>query len=254
MKPPLPPRRRPKAAPLVSLVRALSKLGFCTRTEAVALIRGGRVKLNGRVCTDPTHRILLKKNRIAVDGRLVTAASGTYIMLNKPRGVVTTRSDEHDRDTVYSCLPDPQPQHLIPVGRLDKASEGLLLLTNDTAWAARILDPRSHIEKIYDVHIDRLPDPKLLRRMVDGVRTKEGETLSFKRVRVLRQAPKTAWLEVILEEGRNRHIRRVLEALDTGVLRLIRTAIGSLTLGELPKGHSRPLSTKEKKRFDEELA
>ena len=165
-------------------------------------------------------------------------------MLNKPRGLVTTRSDEQGRETVYSCLTGVDLPWLAPVGRLDKASEGLLLFSNDPEWAARLTSPESGPDKVYHVQIDRLPDAGLLAALQAGV-VLEGERLAAKSVQLLRQGQRHAWLEIVLDEGRNRQIRRLLQALDVGVLRLVRVAIGSLGLGDLSKGAWRELSAEE---------
>jgi 23S rRNA pseudouridine2605 synthase len=144
------------------LARTLSKLGTCSRTQATHYAREGRVTVNGRVVRDPETPVDAERDRIALDGREIRAAERVYLMLNKPRGYVTTASDERGRDTVYTLLDAAALPWLAPVGRLDKASEGLLLLTNDSAWAARITAPESHVEKTYHVQIDRLPDAALL--------------------------------------------------------------------------------------------
>jgi len=166
-------------------------------------------------------------------------------MLNKPRGYVTTASDERGRETVYALLAGAALPWLAPVGRLDKASEGLLLMTNDSVWAARVTAPESHLDKTYHVQIDRLPDAALLDALRDGV-DENGERLAVKAVRELRRGEKTAWLEIVLDEGRNRQIRRLLAALGVGVLRLVRVAIGTLELGSLRKGETRPLDAAER--------
>ena len=171
-------------------------------------------------------------------------AEKTYVMLNKPRGYVTTANDERGRDTVYALLEDAQLPWLAPVGRLDKGSEGLLIFTNDSTWAARLTDPASHLDKTYHVQVDALPDSDLLRRLQAGVDDR-GEQLSAKSVRELRRGGKNAWLEIVLDEGRNRQIRRLLAAFEIGVLRLVRVAIGELALGKLGKGEWRPLTAQE---------
>jgi 23S rRNA pseudouridine2605 synthase len=165
-------------------------------------------------------------------------------MLNKPRGYVTTASDERGRDTVYTLLDAAELPWLAPVGRLDKASEGLLLLTNDSAWAARITAPESHVEKTYHVQIDRLPDLALLASLKRGVE-EDGERLLAQNVSELRRGEKNAWLEIVLDEGRNRQIRRLLAAHGVGVLRLVRVAIGPVALGTLAKGAFRALHAAE---------
>jgi len=170
-------------------------------------------------------------------------------MLNKPRGIVTTADDEKGRDTVYACL-SPDLPWLAPVGRLDKASEGLLLLTNDSEWSASILSPGTHLDKTYHVQIDAIADGALLSSMMKGVTADDGEFLRVKNLSILRQGRRNCWLAVVLDEGKNRHIRRLLAQLGVGVLRLVRTTIGPLALGNLPKGASRALSSDEKLLLD----
>lgn len=227
------------------LARALSKLGFCSRTQAFSFIRSGRVRLNERSVRDPEMPVRLDKDRIEVDGKNIDPARKVYLMLNKPRGLVTTRSDEQGRKNIYSLLPNDL-EWLAPVGRLDMASEGLLLLTNDSMWGARIASPEAHIEKTYHVQIAAVADPELLDRMRIGVDTKDGEFLRVKRVTILRLGKKNSWLEIVLDEGKNRHIRRMLSELKIQVLRLVRVAVGPIELGDLPKGKTRPLTNREK--------
>jgi len=240
-------RSRPQARSGASLARALSKLGYCSRSEASKLIESGRVSLNGTVCRNPTCEVDLRRDRITVDGVLVEAGARCYLMLNKPRGLVTTASDEQGRETIFTCLERanrPLPSHLFAVGRLDMASEGLLLLTNDTKWAARIADPDSRVLKTYHVQVDCLADAALLARIVEGV-TEGGERLAAAKASLLRHGDKNSWIEIALDEGRNRHIRRMLAALGVDVLRLVRVAIGSLALGSLGKGAVRDLARDE---------
>jgi 23S rRNA pseudouridine2605 synthase len=242
-----------QASGQTGLARALSKLGYCSRSRAFELIRSGRVGVNGRIYRNPEKPVQLGRDRIAVDGREITAGAKVYLMLNKPRGVVTTAADEKGRTTVYAFLEDGVPW-VAPVGRLDQASEGLLLLTNDSEWAARVTAPESHVEKTYHVRIACVGDDELVRRITSGIKTGEGERLRVKRASVLRTGQKNSWLEIVLDEGKNRHIRRVLGALGIEVLRLVRIAIGPLLLGELPKGVSRPLTPSEKRALDASLA
>lgn len=242
----------PSVSRKIGLARALSKLGYCSRSQAFTLIREGKVGLNGRICRLPEAPVDLERDRIEVGGERVAAAPRVYLMLNKPRGLVTTASDEQGRQTVYSLLPAAIPW-LGPVGRLDKASEGLLLMTNDSEWAARITDPKSHLEKTYHVQVRGGAGPGLLEAMQKGVRTAGGDLLKVRRARILRAGAKNAWLELVLDEGKNRHIRRMLEALGVEVLRLVRIAIGPLALGELRKGAVRELSREEKRALDRAL-
>jgi 23S rRNA pseudouridine2605 synthase len=152
----------------VGLARALSKLGYCSRSQAAKLIREGRVRLNGTTRRDPETPVRLQRDRIEVNGNAVTAESRIYLALNKPRGAITTASDEQGRQTVYSLLGEKLPW-VGPAGRLDKASEGLLLLTNDSEWAARISDPGSHLDKTYHVQVSALVDESLANKLVHGV-------------------------------------------------------------------------------------
>jgi 23S rRNA pseudouridine2605 synthase len=170
-------------------------------------------------------------------------------MLNKPRGLVTSRSDEQGRDTVYRCFEGATLPWLSPVGRLDKASEGLLLFTNDTVWADRILAPATHIEKTYHVQVNCIANDALTQRLVRGQTTPEGEHLSAKRASLLRQGIRNSWIEIVLDEGKNRHIRRLIECCGIEVLRLVRVAIGTLQLGDLAKGQYRCLTPAEVAAF-----
>jgi 23S rRNA pseudouridine2605 synthase len=231
-------------APRVGLARALSKLGYCSRTEAWALIESGAVSVDGRVVRLPEHGVDWTRARIEVHGQRVERQEFIYLMLNKPRGLVTTTADEQGRETVYHCFAGTELPFLSPVGRLDKASEGLLLFTNDTAWADRMTSPNSELEKTYHVQIGRQVDASVLQQMRDGV--DDGtERLQCRRVSVIREGAKKTWLEIVLDEGRNRHIRRMLDALKIETLRLIRVAIGPLPLGELAKGQWRWLHPDE---------
>jgi 23S rRNA pseudouridine2605 synthase len=235
----------------IGLARALSKFGYCSRSKAFALIRAGRVRLNGKLRRDPEFSVRMEDDRIEVDGAPICAAGFQYLMLNKPRGVVTTAADEKHRRTVYDLLP-PHTSWLGPVGRLDKASEGLLLLTNDSEWAARITAPESHLPKRYHVQVPCNSPDEVANRIRQGVES-DNEFLRVRGVRVLRHGHVHAWFEVVLDEGRNRHIRRMLEQIGVECVRLVRVAIGPLELGELPKGQARPLTGKEKDSIDESL-
>lgn len=193
------------------------------------------------------------RDRIEIDGALLDKAPAIYLMMNKPRGVVTTASDEKGRKTVYDWL-DPALPWVGPIGRLDKASEGLLLLTNDSEWAARITDPVSHLDKKYHVQVNCIADVALLAKICragDLVQKGVPDALHAKAARILRHGEKNSWLEITLDEGKNRQIRRMLETLSVEVLRLIRVSIGPLELGELPKGAFRYLTSGEKKALDQ---
>lgn len=232
----------------MGLARAISKSGFCSRSAAFSLIRDGRVRVNGSPVRDPEKPTDLERDRIEIDGQPLAAPEKIYLMLNKPRGVVTTASDEKGRETIYAYLDSNLPW-LAPVGRLDKASEGLLLLTNDSEWAARVTAPETHIDKTYHVQIATIADEILLSALTRGIRC-SGELRRVKDTRVLRHGGKNSWLEIILDEGKNRQIRRMMDAIGVEVLRLLRVAIGPLVLGDLKKGESRRLSQEEKKSID----
>lgn len=208
------------------------------------MIEAGRVTVNGRTCRDPERPTILGRDRLQVDGRDVQAADKVYLMLNKPRGLVTTTADEQGRATVYECLREAGLPPLSPVGRLDRASEGLLFFTNDHTWAARMTDPGARVEKAYHVHIDRVADDKLCHLLQLGG-AHDGDHLSVSRAAVLRRSKSTSWLELVLHEGRNRQIRRLLGLFNINVLRLIRVRIGHLQLGNLAKGQYRHLSRSE---------
>ncbi len=238
------PPARASNAPRHGVARVISKLGLGSRSQAARWVRDGRVKVNGRLVRDPEFPVRQGADRIDIDGQQPATAARVVLMLNKPRGLVTTASDEQGRATVYSCLADAGLPWLAPVGRLDKASEGVLLFCNDSAWAARITDPASGPHKTYHVQIGSLPSPQLLRQLEHGA-TLDGEHLGARSARCLRAGHKHAWLEIVLDEGRNRHIRRLLAAFDITVLRIVRVALGPLLLGDLAKGQWRLLAERE---------
>jgi 23S rRNA pseudouridine2605 synthase len=201
----------------------------------------------------------MPQDRIEVDGSPLDRTPAIYLIMNKPRGVVTTASDEKGRKTVYDLL-EPGLPWVGPVGRLDKASEGLLLLTNDSEWAAKITDPASHLDKKYHVQVDCVADAGLLAKITRGCAVEgdsfagnPGEHWRAKGARLLRHGDKNSWLEITLDEGKNRQIRRLLEALEVRVLRLVRASIGPLELGDLKKGSARQLTPEEKKAIDRAL-
>ena len=231
----------------LGLARTLSKFGYCSRSNAVKLITAGRVCINGHIVRDPKQAVFTT-GKVTIDGQQLQSVKKVYLMVNKPRGLITTTRDELGRDTVYSLLTEYR-QWLAPVGRLDKASEGLILFTSDSGWAAQVSSPESHLDKTYHVHIETVADDGLLSRLTAGV-SSEGDILRAKRVSIVRRGSKNSWLEIVLDEGKNRHIRRMLSELEIEVLRLVRIGIGPLRLGDLPKGSARELSRDEKIAID----
>jgi 23S rRNA pseudouridine2605 synthase len=233
----------------IGLARAISKMGYCSRSRAEEAIRAGRVRVNGAVRRNVEAPVHLGKDRVEIDGHQIEKAENIYLMLNKPRGVVTTTSDERGRETIYSFLQkykDGSLNWVAPVGRLDKTSEGLMLITNDSEWAAKITAPETHVDKTYHVQIAQQATPAMIEKLQQGFTVKDGEFLRVKSASVLRSGERNCWLEIVLNEGRNRHIRRMFETMGAEVLRLIRVAIGALKLGDLPKGAVRALSEQEK--------
>ena len=224
------------------LARVLSKLGFCSRAQARALVQAGRVRVDGRTVRDPDVAVKAK-TLIEVDGRRVGESGKVYVMLNKPRGLITSTSDEKGRDTVYKCFEGATLPRLVAVGRLDQASEGLLLCTNDNDWAAQITSPESKVLKTYHVQIDRILEESAMAAI------KAGQQFRVRDAKTLRAGQRNSWIEIVLDEGKNRHIRRLLDALEIQVLRLIRIGIGNLALGDLPKGKWRHLTADEQRRI-----
>jgi 23S rRNA pseudouridine2605 synthase len=209
--------------------------------------------VNDKVQRDPEAAVLENGDSISVDGVVARVQRKVYVMLNKPRGVVTTASDEKQRKTVYQCIGDLGVSWVAPVGRLDQASEGLLLLTNDSEWGAQIAAPETHLSKSYHVQVAKVMDEKSVRQLMRGVQSNAG-VLRATKARYLRGGEKNCWLEIVLDEGKNRQIRRMMEAMGIEVLRLVRVAIGPLQLGDLAKGSHRELTLEEKMALDRAIA
>lgn len=225
----------------VSLARALSKLGAASRAEAARLVRAGSVAVDGEVVTDPSRRVDPDRASIQLDGVEVAREAPVYLVLHKPRGVVTTRSDPEGRATVYGLLPPATPW-VSPVGRLDRDSSGLLLLTNDTRWAEGIASPASHVPKSYEALLDAPLGAEAARTLERGVLLGGRATLPC-RVELAGGASRR--VTVTLVEGRNRQVRRMLEAVGRKVKRLKRVRVGRLALGALPPGACRRLTPDE---------
>jgi 23S rRNA pseudouridine2605 synthase len=191
---------------------------------------------------------------INVEGLRPASGAKVYLMLNKPRGLVTTASDEKSRPTVFECFKNTALPRVVPVGRLDMASEGLLLFTNDTRWADHLLDPASCVERVYHVQVEPLPAPDLCQRLTEAIKALDEDRLAARSARVLRTGVRTGWLDIVLDEGKNREIRRLLKACGENVRRLVRVAFGPLRLGNLPNGAWRELTAVELEAVNGALA
>jgi 23S rRNA pseudouridine2605 synthase len=239
------------------LQKILARAGIASRRAAERLMREGRVTLNGEAAREPGSRGDVLRDDIRVDGvRVRPAGKKAYFALNKPRGVVTTRSDPGGRRTVMDLAPGVSG--LFPVGRLDVMTEGLILLTNDGEFALHVAHPRFEVPRTYHAKVRGAPTAASLERLTRGIRI-EGRRLSVDRCRVLR-AERNAWIEIVLHEGRNREVRRLLEAVGHPVSKLRRVGIGDVTIHGLATGACRKLTDTEvrslmkPKRFDEPKA
>lgn len=251
------PGGRPAHAPSgqtrgpLSLARALSKFGVCSRSEAVRWIEDGRVAVDGLEVRWPQRRVDPRKNRVAVDGLRVGDDTGRVAFaLHKPVGYITSRVDPIGRPTVYDLIGDVD-QWVFPVGRLDRDSSGLLILTNDHRLGQRLTDPDHHVPKTYHVLVAGVPDAETLRALGEGVPLGDGTVSRPARVRALGAARGgQAWLEIVLREGKNRQVRRMCASVGHEVQELMRVAIGGLTLGDLPPGRWRKLAPAEVRRLE----
>ena len=218
-----------------NIIRMLSKLGFCSRKQAVEYVRDGRVTLNGRVTTNPGQPATAK-DKILVDGKPPARKENICILFNKPAGCVTTRSDELGRKTVYDYLGSGL-SWVFPVGRLDLESEGLLVFTNDTALGNRLTDPRFKIPRTYQVTIDGPLLQRDLERIIrGGIDIGKGEFTGPAEISPIKQEGSAQAFEITIAEGKNREIRRMFEALGRRTLRLVRIRFGPFELGNIPSG------------------
>lgn len=233
----------PSLRPLKTLERVISKAGLGSRTEARRWIHAGRVTVNGAVIRNPDHWVDLQRDRVGFDGAPIQKRAPAYVLLYKPTGYLTTYQDPEGRPTVYDLVADVGT-FLSPVGRLDLDTSGLLLMTNDTQFAERVTNPESHVPKTYLVKASiRLTDDQL-QQLRDGITLSDGPTRPALVTR-LRDSEKYTHLEITLTEGRNRQVRRMVEALGAHVLKLVRVKIGPIAIGTLPIGHWRPLTAAE---------
>lgn len=228
---------------LKTLERVVSKAGLGSRTEARRWVGEGRVKVNGRVEGDPNRWIDLDQDTILLDDRPIEHAERIYLLLHKPKGYLTTYRDPEGRKTIYDLLPE-RDRYLFPVGRLDLDTSGLLILTNDTAFAERLTNPEYHIPKTYLVKASCLLTDEDLQRLGEGMELRDGPTLPAIVSRI-RDSGGSTTFEITITEGRNRQVRRMVEALDAKVLKLVRTAIGPIALGDLAAGATRALTDDE---------
>ncbi|MBN2338289.1 MAG: rRNA pseudouridine synthase [Acidobacteria bacterium] len=228
----------------MTLDRVLSRFGFGSRSAAGAAIRAGRVKVNGRVVGDPDAWLDPRVDAVHLDGNRLRPARRVYLLFNKPRGVITSHGDPGGRRTVYDCLDESVPW-VSPVGRLDKDSSGLILLTNDTDFADFVMSPASRVPKTYLVKANGLVDDEVISRMRAGMELGRGERAQPESVVRVEDRGKYSRLEIVLTEGKNREVRRLLEAVGLVVLKLVRTRIGPCTLEGLPMGRWRDLSARE---------
>jgi 23S rRNA pseudouridine2605 synthase len=229
--------------PLKTLERVISKAGLGSRVEARGWIGDGRVAVNGRVIRDPDHWVDMERDRVLFDAEPLTTRERVYLLLYKPTGYLTTYKDPDGRPTVYDLIAGVGT-FVTPVGRLDLDTSGLLLMTNDNQFAERVTNPASHVPKTYLVKASTHLTDDQLQQLRDGIELADGPTRPAVVTRV-RDSAKYTHLEITLTEGRNRQVRRMIEALDAKVLKLVRVRIGAVNIGELPIGKWRLLSRAE---------
>ncbi len=234
---PPPPRKK-------TLDRVLSKAGLGSRTEARRWIGAGRVAVDGRVVQTPDAWVDAARQRVTLDGQPVLSSEHVYLLLNKPKGCITTYKDPEGRPTVYSLLPPSAPK-VFSAGRLDLDTSGLLILTNDTAFSEYITNPESHVPKTYLVKASVLLDDEQLDRLRRGVELADGPTRPAK-IQRIRDSARSTFFEITITEGRNRQVRRMVEALGAKVLKLVRTAIGPIEIAGLEIGKYRELTERER--------
>jgi len=231
--------------PLKTLERVLSKAGLGSRTEARKWIGAKRVKVNGKVIGTPDHWVDLERDTVTLDGKPVRASKRIYLLLYKPKGYITTYKDPQGRPTVYDLIQDAG-QWVVPVGRLDQDTSGLLLLTNDTRFAELVTNPDYKIPKTYLVKTSTHLTDAQMEQLQKGVILNDGPTQPAI-VKRIRDSAKYSFIEIIIREGRNRQVRRMIEGIGSKVLKLVRTEIGGVPIGDLPIGKYRELTPAELK-------
>lgn len=237
------PKSSGKERPLKTLERVFSKAGAGSRTDARSWIGAGRVRVNGKVIQNPDHWVDLERDRVTLDGKPLRAAKKSYLLLYKPKGYITSNGDPEGRPTVYDLV-TAAGKWLSPVGRLDLDTSGLLIMTNDTDFAERIMSPDGKVPKTYQVKASELLTDDQLEQLRRGIVLSDGPTRPAAVTR-LRDSARFTFLEITITEGRNRQVRRMIEALDAKVLKLVRTAIGPIRIGGLPIGTWRELTDDE---------
>jgi 23S rRNA pseudouridine2605 synthase len=233
----------PGKRPLKTLERIFSKRGIGSRSEARSWIAAGKVRVNGKIVRDAEHWIDLERDRVTLNGKPLVNSAKLYILLYKPKGYLTTRRDPDGRPTVYDLIADAG-QWLSPVGRLDLDTSGLLILTNDTEFADRIMSPEFKVPKTYQVKASTILSDEELDQLRHGVELSDGPTRPAT-VQRLRDSGKYTHLAITITEGRNRQVRRMIEAVGSKVLKLVRIAVGGVTIGDLPIGKWRKLEAEE---------
>lgn len=228
---------------LKTLDRVLSKAGIGSRTDARKWIGAGRVAVNGKVIQSPDLWVDAKRDRVTLDGRALVAREKQYILLYKPKGYLTTYKDPEGRKTVYDLLPDAG-DWMFPVGRLDQDTTGLLIMTNDTDFANYVMSPESKVPKTYLVKSSLLLTDDQLGRLRAGVELADGPTRPAI-VKRIRDSARYTFFEITITEGRNRQVRRMVEALGAKVLKLVRTQIGPIEIAGLEIGKHRALTAGE---------
>ena len=240
-------RTNPKERPLKTLDRVISKAGLGSRTEARNWIGTGRVSVNGRVIRTPDHWVDLERDKVALDGKPLRSEKPVYLLLYKPKGYITTYKDPEGRPTVYDLIKDVQ-QFVAPVGRLDQDTSGLLIVTNDHQLAERLTNPEQKVPKTYQLKTSSLLTDEAIQVLRTGVILSDGPTRPALVTR-LRDSASSTFLEITITEGRNRQVRRMIEAVGSRVRKLVRTAIGPIRIGNLEIGKYRELTPAEVKQL-----